>query len=84
LPFEYENASKKGKFDHNSYLQKLGQLKQGPSHCLDMLSKTTFANIVSIVYTLGYNNFGFIEKIKRPDPVVDAKWSSRTCLRNHI
>jgi hypothetical protein len=78
---EYENAFKKGIFDHNSYLQKLGQLKQGPSHCLDMLSKTTFATIVSIVYTLGYNDFGIFEKIKSSDPVVDAKLISRTRLQ---
>ncbi len=49
-----------------------------------MLSKTTFGNIVSIVYTLGYNDFGIFEKIKRPDPVVDAKLNSRTRLQKAI
>jgi hypothetical protein len=49
-----------------------------------MLSKTTFANIVSIVYTLGYNDFDIFEKIKSSDPVVDAKLNSKTRLQQII
>jgi hypothetical protein len=43
-PLVYNNCfiykSENMKMTDKVYLQKLGQLKQGPSHCLDMLAKT--------------------------------------------